>query len=238
VRKYYCGVDLGQSNDSTAIVLIEAVAGTLHCGHIERVPLGTDYLSVVARVEHIMNRLPPTADLVVDASGCGRPVADMLTHAGLDFQGIVISGGVEESTLTGGYRSVPKATLISHVQAALHSGTLKIQADLPETPILLRELEDFRVSFSGTGHMSFNARGGRHDDIVLALSLAVWAAKRHDGNELRDVSSEVWGPWRPAAEPSEAENWRQWHQGFRQGTLTPRERANYVAERKRRGLAV
>jgi hypothetical protein len=42
----------------------------------------------------------------------------------------------------------------------------------------MRELQDFKVNYSATGYMSFNAREGKHDDLVLALSLAIWCALR------------------------------------------------------------
>jgi hypothetical protein len=41
---------------------------------------------------------------------------------------------------------------------------------------LVRELQDFRVEFTATGHLTFNARSGKHDDLVLALAIAVWRA--------------------------------------------------------------
>jgi len=41
---------------------------------------------------------------------------------------------------------------------------------------LVRELQDFRVEFTAAGHLTFNARSGKHDDLVLALAIAVWRA--------------------------------------------------------------
>jgi len=61
----------------------------------------------------------------------------------------------------------------------LHEGRLKIQRELAEAATLVRELQDFRVDYTAAGHLTFNARSGRHDDLVLALAIAVW--KAHDG---------------------------------------------------------
>jgi hypothetical protein len=170
--RYFIGCDLGQSRDSTAIAIVQRVDKQHRCGHLERVPLGTPYPAIITRVSDLMRRLP-SAVLAVDATGVGRPVADMFRHAGVHFTGVIITGGTEES-FSNGYRHVPKVTLISHVQSLLHAGELKIRADMPEAAVLVRELQDFRVNFSATGHMSFSAREGKHDDLVLALSLAVW----------------------------------------------------------------
>jgi hypothetical protein len=71
---------------------------------------------------------------------------------------------------------VSKLTLVSRLQALLHEGRLKIQRELAEAETLVRELQDFRVEFSPTGHLTFNARAGKHDDLVLALAIAVWRA--------------------------------------------------------------
>ena len=72
--------------------------------------------------------------------------------------------------------SVPKLTLVSRLQALLHEGRLKILRELAEAETLVRELQDFRVEFTAAGHLTFNARSGKHDDLVLALAIAVWRA--------------------------------------------------------------
>ncbi len=41
---------------------------------------------------------------------------------------------------------------------------------------MVRELQDFRIDFTAAGHLTFNARSGKHDDLVLALAIAVWRA--------------------------------------------------------------
>jgi hypothetical protein len=60
----------------------------------------------------------------------------------------------------------------------LHDGRLQIQKDLPEAPVLKVELEDFRASVTDSGRWTFGARAGAHDDLVLALALALWRASR------------------------------------------------------------
>jgi hypothetical protein len=60
--------------------------------------------------------------------------------------------------------------------AAAHEGRLKILRELAEAETLVRELQDFRIEFTAAGHLTFNARSGKHDDLVLALAIAVWRA--------------------------------------------------------------
>jgi hypothetical protein len=102
----------------------------------------------------------------------------MFRQAGIDFTGVVITGGQEETSPSANLAHVPKLKLISHLQALLHEGRLQIQKNLPEAPILVGELQNFRVRYSDGGHMSFSAREGKHDDLVLALAIAVWRAMR------------------------------------------------------------
>lgn len=58
----------------------------------------------------------------------------------------------------------------------LHSGTLKIHKHLAEAPTLVSELQSFRAQVSDFGLWKFGARSGRHDDLVLAASVALWRA--------------------------------------------------------------
>jgi hypothetical protein len=71
---------------------------------------------------------------------------------------------------------VPKLTLVSRLQALLQQGRLKILRELDEAETLVRELQDFQVEHTAAGHLTFNARSGKHDDLVLALAIAVWRA--------------------------------------------------------------
>lgn len=87
----------------------------------------------------------------------------------------MITAGTAE-TQEGQIFSVPKLVLVSRLQALLHEGRLKIQKELPEADALVRELQDFRVEFTAAGNLTFNARQGMHDDLVLALAIAAWRA--------------------------------------------------------------
>lgn len=69
---------------------------------------------------------------------------------------------------------MPKAELVSKIQALLHSGGLEIPRSLPDAQVLARELQDFRVRYTDVGSAVFNAREGAYDDLVIALALAVF----------------------------------------------------------------
>lgn len=195
---YFAGLDLGQSNDATAITVLrrtrflisDAVIrgkadwrdekpSTYQCGYLERIPLGTTYPAIVAHVARLMTR--PTwagnITLALDKTGVGAPIADLFKSAGIAFAAVTITGGDTENNDGNEWR-VPKLVLISRLQALLHEGRLHIHDALPDAPELVKELQDFRVNFTAAGHMTFGAREGRHDDLVLALAIAAWRATK------------------------------------------------------------
>jgi hypothetical protein len=66
------------------------------------------------------------------------------------------------------------------VQTLLHTKHLKIHSELPDAAALVSELKDFRVNFTESGYAQFNARSGKHDDLVLALAIALWHSHGDD----------------------------------------------------------
>src|ERR1700758_1843572 len=144
-------------------------------GHLERLPLGTPYPAIVAHVGRLLTKLPNDPQLAIDFTGVGRPVFEMFVYSGICPIGVAITGGMTE-TQDFGTCSVPKLNLVSRLQALLHEGRLKILRELDEAETLVRELQDFRMEFTATGHLTFNARSGKHDDLVLALAIATWRA--------------------------------------------------------------
>lgn len=181
-ERYTVGADLGQSNDPTAIAVVRKFEEIgqkpiFQVGHLERLPLGTSYPNVVAHVVGLLARpeIRSKCELVIDFTGVGRPVFDMFRVQGISPVGVTITGGTA-ITHDGLIWSVPKGHLISRVQALLHEGRLKIHADLPDATALVEELQNFRVEFTDSGYMRFNARTGKHDDLVLALAIALWRA--------------------------------------------------------------
>jgi hypothetical protein len=149
--------------------------------HVERLPLRMAYPDQVAYLRSILMapELPRGAELVVDMTGVGRPVFELFERDGLKPVVVVITGGLEEVRAGAAEFRVPKITLVSRLQAALHAGELKFAVGLAEEPALRQELGEFRMRFSDAGRAQFGAREGRHDDLVLALACALWRAQRH-----------------------------------------------------------
>jgi len=209
--EYLVGVDLGQLRDYTAIAVAErrgvradgqgpwsppdarAVTrfppvGSYDIVHLERLPLGTAYTDVPARLHALLRaidaahrsrgRPPAKTTLVVDATGVGVAVVDVLRAAGLSPVAVTIHGG--DATTRGDDRGwrVPKRELVGTVQVLLQGRRLRVAQGLALAPTLVAEFQNFKATISLAGHDSYGAgsdwREGNHDDLVLGVAMACW----------------------------------------------------------------
>jgi hypothetical protein len=136
-------------------------------------PLKTPYPAVVEAIRRITARLPRDSALVVDFTGVGRGIYDLLVDHGLRPTGVTMTGGIEVHR-NGDVVTVPKSTLVSKLVARVHSGELVVHGDLAEWPVLKRELLNFRSEVTAAGNETWNSRSGEHDDMVIATALCVW----------------------------------------------------------------
>jgi len=183
-QMFYLGIDLGKTRDHTAIAIVERghTEKPLQVRYAERVPLGTPYPDVVERVRRMVGheKLRGRCVVVVDATGMGAPVVDMLRSGrlGCDVIAVNITSGEKEGR-SGNFWNVPKRDLMAGVQVLLEKRELKIARGLEEAGPLVRELTDVRMMAGSGGRMRMGADGnGQHDDLVIALALACWRAKR------------------------------------------------------------
>jgi len=154
---------------------------------LERLPLGTPYPVIIDHIQMLLARPPlcadpaqnrRPADLIVDDSGVGRAVSDLMIERGLDPWRISITAG-SEVTYTGRKRfNAAKTELVATVDALMHDGRLKFAAALTEAGNLKDELKDFRRKITDAGRSTYAARVGSHDDLILAIAIAAWWANR------------------------------------------------------------
>jgi hypothetical protein len=179
--RFFLGVDLGQRQDHSALVLVERELVARGWDYVwqrqkvevryvvrdaKRLPLGMTYLQVVDRVRQALDRFEGVeqTEVVVDATGLGAPVVEILQTAGLraPLTAVTITAGESAK----GYHA-PKRDLIALIETMLEARRLKIAARHPGGIELMRELENMDAAGSG-----------KRDDMVLALALALWWAKK------------------------------------------------------------
>ncbi len=166
------------------------------CRALKRYRLGTEYRSIVADVLRICNRreLQPAPRLVLDATGVGVAVSEMFTRALVDFPDVechtisitagegfsAVSTLARTNMVARGQWRVSKIQLIAAIRECLESRRFKVSID-PATgkpiefaEVLVRELTNFREKITESANMTYEARQGQHDDLVLATCLPIW----------------------------------------------------------------
>lgn len=193
------GVDLAQARDRTAIVAVrswmadptaEDAVRTRRprrerhhaVEHAARLPVGMGYPEQAAEIVRLAADL--AADerpvLVIDSTGVGRAVVDLIKRdCPVPLRAVTIGAGAE--VVRDGWRvTVPKVELVGALEVALSGRRIRALPDLPLAKELDDELRAFGYEMSATGRPRYEGRG-RHDDLVMALCLAVWQGERGGG---------------------------------------------------------
>ena len=144
--------------------------------HLRRFPLGTAYTEIVPAVATLRQAEPLCqAPLVVDQTGVGRAVVDMLRQATSGVIPVTITGGHATTVTEDNSYHVPKKELVTCLQVVMQGRRLQIARGLPDAATLVRELQQFQVRITAAANETFGVwRDGQHDDLVLAVALACW----------------------------------------------------------------
>lgn len=192
---YIIGLDLGRDRDHSAIAVMairredagpfnrathsQPTRPYLSLGALQRIPLGTEYTEVVTILRQIVSRLHSAADpyarpvriiIVMDAAGPGQVVMELLRAARMDVQVVptVLSSGFEPGHTPTGKVTIPRRQLVSHLRYVLETETLRVNEGLFHLGDLEEEIAALRPEGSQT----------EHDDLAIALGLAVWHAAK------------------------------------------------------------
>ncbi len=204
---YNAGLDLGQSRDPAALVLL---AGHRYVGEkrdpyslerpevtvytvadCKRFPLGTPYTRIVSEIAMLADHVAFDGNLrlAFDATGLGRPVRDMILEERI--KGRMIPLTIAAGSAKSNAETVGKVDLIAGIETALESGVLFLPASLPNREALITEVCALERHFTEAGNVTIAAPG--HDDLALALALAIWVARlqpRRPGKPDRFVTHE------------------------------------------------
>jgi hypothetical protein len=173
--------------------------------HLGRPPLRTPYTEIVDGVVDRIKALFPAdlypgggrAVLVVDSTGVGRGVVDMLYRKLREFgKGdphvelipATITGSQGRASRTDGFVSLPKHELIfSGGVIPLQDGRLKWGPGIKGRDVLEEELSNYRKKINLNANTQFEPwRENDHDDLLFALCLAVWAWGKWDLKYIAD----------------------------------------------------
>lgn len=190
--KIRIGVDIGQRNDPTAICVMETESNNpdrrFLVRHLERIPLGTEYPKVVSRISEIIQRVSSigghSTTVVVDATGVGMPIVDMLSEKIPLTVNLIAVQLVSGSSLTSQFLDkytlvrLGKRRLVETLQKALRSKRLTLPDNSSvESEALRRELAQYEMRFTERGTDTYGAfKSGSHDDMVTSVALAIAGA--------------------------------------------------------------
>jgi len=204
--RYFLGLDIGQIRDPAVLSVLERPFNftdpaadyrpPYDLRFLERFELGTSYVDVVARVISVLGKPPilgpenaPRAALVIDGTGVGRAVGDLLKlelakaiaagRARCNLREIVITYGHHFEGAPDHSLHVPKKELVSTLQILLQGRRLRMPPDLKHGATLVRELENFKIKIMDAMKEKFeSAREGLNDDIVLSCAMAAWTGEQ------------------------------------------------------------
>jgi hypothetical protein len=188
-------VDLGQKRDHSALVVVEDALLNLGVRDrvtfalqverrrvvrkVERIALGTQYRKVAIRVREMLDAKELQQQNIfvsVDATGVGNSVVEMLREelAGrrVALTPVVFTGpGVQH--WQGRSCHVPRNELLDQVSLGLEGGLMRFPRKVPNIQELVEELRGMKRSHGWRGTPQWTTVG-KHDDLVMALSLAWW----------------------------------------------------------------
>ncbi len=188
---FVSGLDLGQLSDFTALVSLQLVDGVFGVRRAHRWILGTPYTEIVKDLKGMYGRTLKGSTLVVDRTGVGVAVVEMIQSSALDadVSAWCITAG---SNVNMQNKTVPKSDLVAAIHVGLGTDTLRVAPGLKFGEILRKELKTFSSKVTADRNETFAAwREADHDDLVLALALAMWHGLRWggDGSELRAANA-------------------------------------------------
>jgi hypothetical protein len=228
LKDYIIGVDLGQSQDYSALTVLrrqwwrpgekptpEKASLWHEIPMLVRWELGTEYPRIVQNIVEIYKQVwsrskfnePPA--LVVDQGGPGRPVMDLLRKVKLPPDGsrmmpvgVMLTGGASVSERTDDM-SVPQRDVCSALVVAAQSGDLKVASSLELADEFEKELQAFGYDIKRkSGKLRYEAQGTAHDDLVLSASLALWYSTNklpHNFFAVRPRQSREYDQYNPMA---------------------------------------
>ena len=161
-EEYLMGVDLAKYQDFTVICVVKKSTG--HLVAYDRFNQ-INWSLQEQRILNMANKYKPS--IYIDQGQVGDAILEALHNKYSNIRGIK-------------FTNENKTDMINFLSNKVE----KAEISYPEIPELVEELRIYEYEVLPSGKLRMNAPSGKHDDIVIALGLAVWQLK--DGIEWGD----------------------------------------------------
>ena len=206
IQPYVVGLHLGPALAPSAIVLVRRTAGTTprdpvthRLAAARRWPAGTRYdlmMPLVSAVLDRLNRREGVAALVANVTGIPEPTLDVVdAMAGsVRFEPTWVTTGERAEEGADGWH-VPERDLVGVLQVLLAQERLKVPGTVPVAPVLLAQIDAFRMA-GRHARDRYEPATRSDDDLVIALALACWFGECINPAQIEEGPSEfhAWSP--------------------------------------------
>lgn len=152
---YVMGADLAKHVDFTVLTVLRVDTGSVVAwDRFNEIDWSLQKQRIIALAQKYR------ATVLLDSTGVGDPVFDDLRRSGVRVEGYQ-------------FTSASKAQLVEYLAMAIEQGRVVY----PPIPELINELESFEYELTRAGGIKYGAPPGQHDDCVMSLALAAWAAR-------------------------------------------------------------
>lgn len=152
-HEYVAGLDFGQTNDYTAMPILDMTAKKqVDLLHMRRLPWQEQRSRIINKYNYWN-----CSRIGVEMNSIGSPNAEALTNSGLNVIGFTTT-------------NANKAEIMSDLYEAIHTGGWKLQG----WPVQKQEMFTFVATQTATGIWRLAAEGDGHDDTVIGLAIAYW----------------------------------------------------------------
>ena len=166
-RFYVAGIDWGRKWDYTVVTVLDVETSPATLVHLSRWR-GTGWETQAADAAAILAKFLPRR-VLADGNSIGDPIAEMLTA---QIKKIIPRASYRPVVERFTFSAESKQQLIDRLCVGFAARAIRF----PPHKALLNELRCFEYAPGGPGRLKMAAQSGGHDDCVVSLALAYFAA--------------------------------------------------------------
>jgi len=169
------GWDVAQTTDSSVIAVIEYDGNPpmYWVRRIVKLQKGMPYDAQVREVRTLFFEYH-NPRLIIDRTGVGLPICDMIVAGGLQPIQVSLTAGDIMNKPEPGKINLPKKDMVSSLTRCIQERRIKVTRDCENAALFRTELKAFQLKVSASGHNTYNAAPGSHDDTITAIGLCLW----------------------------------------------------------------